>query len=181
MAKPISQIGAFEQATAGLDKMQGQLDETRRKLAYFREQAKLGGDIGAKAFAADIRAAEREIDRLNTGIGRERNTVKTLSSDLAKAGVNTRDLANEKSRLAGAVSKAETGIINLKGKLLEERAAAQQAAALTREAAEAADLAGNKGDHGASGMGRLAGAMKALAAAAVVKEFLSANAGIELM
>ena len=177
----LGRIEGFEQAQADLEDLQKSLDEARRKLSYFREQAKLGGATGAKTFAADIRAAERDIDRLNAGIKRQNAALRTSSSDLAKDGIDTRNLGREKERLASSMAKAERGIINLKGRLQEERAAAQQAAERTREAGNAADHAGKQGEKSAGGFSRLAGAMKALAAAAVVKEFLQANAGMESM
>ena len=174
-------IVSFEQATTDLEKMQSALDETRRKLAYFKEQAKLGGDTGTKAFAADIRATEREIDKLNAGMRQQRQQVGQLSGGLAKAGVDTRNLAAEKARLSAAVANAERGIINLKGKLQEEQAAAQAAAARTKEAGAAAEKAGSQANAGAGGMGNMATAMKTLAAAAVVREFVQTNASMESM
>lgn len=179
--QPLGKIEAFERATADLETMQKALDESRRKLVYFREQAKLGGDIGAKAFAADIKATEREIDKLNTSIGKQNVSLKKLSGELDKAGVDTRELAGEKTRLAAAAAKAEKGIIDLKTRLNEERGAAKDAAERTKEVGNAAEKAGKQSDEGAVGVGSLVRGMKALAAAAVVREFVQANASMEAM
>jgi tape measure domain-containing protein len=181
VSKPLGKIEAFEKATDSLDAMQAALDEARRRLVYFREMANISGEAGAKAFAADIKATEREIDKLNISIGKQNSSLNKLSSELNKAGVDTRDLANEKARLSGAVLKAEKGIIDLKGRLIEERAAAKEAADRTREAGNAAEKAGQQSDKGSVGVENLVRGMKALAAAAVVREFVQANASMEAM
>lgn len=179
--KPLDKISSFEKATIDLKALRDALEESRRKLAYFREQAKLGGDIGAKAFAADIKATEREIDKLNIGIGKQNVKLRELSTALAKSGVDTRDLANEKTRLASATAKAENGLIKLKSRLLEEKDVAAQAAARTREVGNSAATAGAQADGSGKSFLTFANGLRTLAVAAVFKEFVAANASLEGM
>jgi tape measure domain-containing protein len=160
--KPQGKIEMLERAERDLQGLQTELEEARRKLVYFREQAKLGGDIGAKAFAADIRATEREIDKLNISITKQSASVNKLGGDLRAAGLDTNNLSAEKARLAVQVDRADKAIIQLKGQLLAERDAAREAASQTQEAGRAAGDAASGADRFATGLKGIAAGIAAL-------------------
>lgn len=138
---------------------------------------------------AQIAAVEqlREgLDSLSTGIikstaqmDKERAKLAQLEAELRAAGVDTKNLAAEKTRLEQKSIGAARHISSLKDKLADMREAAKSAARSTKEAGDAAGQAGKNAQAGAIGMGQLVAGFKLLSTLAIAREFIQANASIE--
>lgn len=181
LKKPLGKIETLEGVRNELGRMDDALQASRVRLNDLQQHAANAGSGGAKLFATELRAANTEVRVAESAYQRAAAHADKLGNELRAAGVDTSRLGDEKTRLAIAMAKAEKGTIDLKGRLLEERAAARDAAEKTREAGDAAQKAGEQSEKGAGGVGNLATGLKALAGAAVVREFLQANASMEAM
>lgn len=145
----------------------------------------------AEAPLAKIGAVEEMragLDSLNTGVikstqqlERERAQLAKLEAELRAAGVDTKNLAAEKTRLEQKSITAARHIDSMKGSLAQMREEARKAAASTREAGDAAATTGSKSGAAVAGVKNLAGAFGVLSAVAVAREFIQANASMESM
>lgn len=138
---------------------------------------------------AQIAAVEqlREgLDSLSTGVikstaqmEKERAKLAQLEAELRAAGVDTKNLAAEKTRLEQKSITTARHISSLKDKLADMREAAKSAARETKQAGDAAGEAGKQADAGAIGLEKMAAGLRLVSALAVAREFLQANASLE--
>lgn len=135
----------------------------------------------AKDAAKGIADYEKAVKAAATAVQSETGKLQKLEAQLQAAGIDTKNLSVEKQRLADKTLAAEKGVIRLKGQLLEEQQAARGAAEQTRLAGDAAAKAARQSEASGSGFGNLATGLKALAGAAVAREFITANASLESM
>jgi len=86
-----------------VDKLGNELEEARRKAAYFRRQMELGGKEGAKQFGADVKKASAEVGRLSTSLKKAETRLDGTRNKMKEAGLSVRNHAKEYDRLGKAM------------------------------------------------------------------------------
>ncbi len=133
----------------------------------------------AKEATKGLEGYDKAVKSAGAAVQSETGKLEKLGKELQATGIDTRNLASEKERLAEKSLRAEQGSIKLKGQLLEEREAAKAATEKMREHGNAVDKTGDSAQSATGKTDGLVTGLKALAGAAVVREFIQANASLE--
>lgn len=136
-----AQIGALQALEGQSANAQRTLTEARRQVEFFKRSAQIGGVSGAQQFAADIRQAQAAVDRASAALRTQGAEASRMRAALSAAGVDTRNLAGEQSRLAAElarVSAAQAAVQARAGVLVARRNPVANAAETLNLRSEAA-------------------------------------------
>ena len=112
-------LDLFSAITSNLPKVSSALDKARAEVKKFREEVAAIKDAGAvptKELTAQLAAAEKAAKAAGAELSKQTRTVNSLGIELSAAGVSTKNLSTEQTRLAAAVTKANAELAQQQSK-----------------------------------------------------------------